>query len=699
MEGIHCASCIRAIETALVAEPDVSDARVNMSTSRLSVQWRGSPERAAELAALVTALGYRTTPFEAETVQDAQKNEQEAFLLRCMAVSGFAMGNIMLISVALWSSDQQVMGMATRDVFHWLSALIALPAIAWAGRPFFRSAWGVLKEGRTNMDVPISLALLLACGMSLSETLRHGEHAYFDSAVMLLFFLLIGRWLDARARGRARQSATQLLSMLGGYASVLENGKARKLPIRDLREGMVVQVAAGEKIPADSRVIQGVSEIDTSLVTGETIPRAVKEGGHVYSGTLNLNAPLTLRVEKPSEDSLLAQIVRLMEQAEQGRAHYVRLADRAARLYTPVVHALAALTFLGWWLAMSADWQVALLHAVTVLIITCPCALGLAVPVVQVLASGWLMRRGILLKSGDALERLEAADTVIFDKTGTLTLGTPRLKAGGHTVQELQLAASLASHSRHPLAQALAAAWNGEILTLSEVQEIPGMGVEAMHEGAVIRLGRRSWCGDAAAPGDTLQELWLNVQGQPLRFTFTDPVRQDATEVVAGLKAQGYAIHLLSGDRVEVAQAVAAELGIPHVQAGLLPADKCQVIETLRAQGRTVLMVGDGLNDAPALAAADVSMSPATGIDMAQNAADLVFRGDLLRPVAESLAIAKYSTRLVKQNFALAVGYNLLAIPLAVLGYVTPLLAAIAMSSSSLLVIGNSFRINQLGKR
>ncbi|MGB1540057.1 MAG: heavy metal translocating P-type ATPase, partial [Rickettsiales bacterium] len=425
VEGIHCAACIYAIESALSPLPDVKEARVNLSTRRLAITWEGDVAQADTFAQTVETLGYPVQPFDASRTPRMQ--EEEKLLLKAMAISGFAMGNIMLLSVALWSSDQAVMGVATRDLFHWITALIALPTIAYAGRPFFRSALMALRGGHTNMDVPISLALLLACGMSMVETLRPGEHAYFDSAVMLLFFLLIGRYLDARARGKARQNAQTLLDSMQGVAQVIEGETMRYLPIRELREGMQVRVAAGEKIPTDSRVLEGESEIDSSLMTGESTPAAVKPGDRVYGGTLNLHAPLLVEISKASEHSLLADIVRLMEKAEQGRARYVRLADRAARLYTPVVHSLALLTFLGWWLGMGIGWQPALLYAITVLIITCPCALGLAVPVVQVLASSWLMRRGILLKSGDALERLAIIDTAVFDKTGTLTQGKPVL--------------------------------------------------------------------------------------------------------------------------------------------------------------------------------------------------------------------------------------------------------------------------------
>lgn len=696
VSGIHCASCIQLIENALISEPDVSEARVNMTTNRLRVVWRGDAERADQLAQKVIKLGYKLKPFDAaEDEKDVLPEEK--FLLRCMAISGFAMGNIMLISVGLWTSSGESMGMATRDFFHWISALIALPTIIYAGQPFFRSAWSVLKTGHTNMDVPISIAITLASGMSLVETISHGEHVYFDSAVMLLFFLLIGRYLDERAKGKARETAKELLSMLSGSATVVSCcGKQSSVPIKGLREGMVVLVAMGDNIPADGVVVEGKSEIDKSLINGETLPEVIREGSYVFAGTNNISAPIKVKIAKASEDSLLSDIVRLMEKAEQGQAKYVRLADKAARLYTPVVHTLGLLTFLYWWQLGGLEWQPALMIAITVLIITCPCALGLAVPVVQVLASGKLMKRGILLKSGDALEKLAGITAAVFDKTGTLTLGKPSLDSG-MLEAGMQEAASLAAHSKHPLSKALKAAYDGELLPVQEVVEHPGKGLEGVIAGEHVKLGSRNWCGDGAAENSHHLEIWLNVDGEPVtRFTFEDQIKTDAKSVLQKLKQSGLKLMLLSGDRAEAVQNVANELGLEDARASLTPPEKTAIIEEMSKTER-VLMIGDGLNDAPSLAAAHVSMSPSSAIDIAQNTADIVFQGDTLAPILTAWHVAKKAQQLVKENFALAVIYNLIAIPLAVMGHVTPLIAALAMSGSSLLVIGNSFRLNLKG--
>lgn len=694
IKGMHCANCAFRIEETLNRESGVA-ARVNLTTRRLTLRWKAPAIDSNRLLHIVEDMGYGLTPFDAAQLEQGDKLE-EKFLLRCLAVSGFASGNIMLLSVALWSSTQATMGVATRDLMHWVSALIAIPTILYAGRPFFRSAKQALSHGRTNMDVPISVALTLTTCMSLFETVHHGEYAYFDSVVMLLFLLLVGRYLDRRTRGRARAAAQDLLMMMSGTATILDNGKPVVLPIRDLQPGFLLQVAAGEKIAADGIVELGTSEVDPSFITGETITQTVTAGTRVFGGMINVQAPVTVRITAASGQSLLGEIVKLMEKAEQGHAQYVRLADRIARYYTPVVHALALGTFLVWWLLLGKPWQPSLLSAMTVLIITCPCALGLAVPTVQVLTSGRLFRQGMLLKSADAIERLATVDTIVFDKTGTLTAGHPQLVNPQNIgSRNMQTAVSLASHSKHPLARALVDMYGGKIIPM-DVKEFPGQGLEALHEGKTLRLGRRDWCGDVAAATDDNPELWLSIGDEkPVRFIFADSLRSDAKLVIYQLQHRGCDILLLSGDRESAVTSVANALGIKQFHAHVSPVEKHRKIEALRQQGKRVLMVGDGLNDAAALAAADVSMSPSSALDITQNAADVVFQGEKLAPVLEALKIAKRANHLVKENFVLSLGYNIIAVPMAMMGMVTPLVAAIAMAGSSILVVLNAQRLNR----
>lgn len=690
--GVNCAGCIQKIESALDKEDDVNHVRLNFTTGALTIQWNGDVMRANDFVTIVSKLGYRVFPLNYKKDQD-EHEKHNRFLLMCLGVAGFAAGNIMLLSFGLWITDMETMGEGIRAFMHWISAVIAVPAIMFCGRPFFYSAWDALKNKRTNMDVPISLALMLATGMSIHELVRGAEHVYFDSALMLAFFLLIGRYLDFRARQNARSAALDLMSTLSGFATVIEGNKTRKIPISDVREGMQVQVAMGEKFPIDGTIIKGETSIDTSLVTGETMPKNATKGTEVYAGTFNMSATVIVDVAKAAEDSLLADIVRLMEKAEQGQAQYTRLADRAAKLYTPFVHTLALLAFLMWFLILGATWQTSLLVAVTVLIITCPCALGLAVPVAQVLATSRLMQQNIILKSGDALERLATIDTVCFDKTGTLTKGKPDL-ISHHNDDDMALACALASHSRHPLSLALINQYDGDLPQIDKVKEVSGKGLEATWNGQKIRLGSRAWCGDKTADAYMGPEIWLNVDGQdPVQFQFQDQLKSDAIDVVRSLQNSGLSCALLSGDRDQVVQDVAKTLSIQTAMGSMSPVEKSDYITAQQAKDHKVMMVGDGLNDAPVLIGANVSMAPGSAIDMAQNATDIVFMGDDLAPVSKTYRLALMSQRVIRENFGLAIAYNIIAVPIAFMGLVTPMIAAIAMSGSSLLVIANSFRL------
>ncbi|MBT3931926.1 MAG: cadmium-translocating P-type ATPase [Rhodospirillaceae bacterium] len=697
VEGVHCANCIARIERTLGAREDVTEARVNFSTRRLYVRWRGEADAARVIVDTVEGLGYGAIPFDPEILA-SQGSEESKALLRAMGVAGFAAANVMLLSISVWAGLWSDMDASTRDFLHWLSALIALPAIAYSGRPFFRSALAALRGGHTNMDVPISLAVILAATVSLIETIGGGVHAYFDASITLLFFLLVGRYLDLRARAEARRSAERLLLLRATSALVeTENGSVSYVAVEDLVPGMIVRVAPGERFPVDGEITRGQTEIDASLVTGESLPQAAARGVSVFAGTMNLIASVAVSVGRIGDDTLLAEIVRLIEDAEQGRARFVRLADRVARWYAPAVHILAAATFAGWVLFSFVGWQVALLHAVAVLIITCPCALGLAVPVVQVVASGRLLKRGILLRSGDALERLAAVDTIVFDKTGTLTMGRAVLTNGDEISDaDRTVAMQLAAASQHPLSRAVLRAF-GAGRPPADAREVPGCGVTATIDGSTWRLGRRGWCGAADRPVmGRGSELWLSRDGVPVAgFTFDDDVRPDAARTVDTLMARGFQVELLSGDRREVVDRIGEALGISQRRGGVSPTEKVARLRELEANGRHVLMVGDGLNDAPALAAAYASMSPAAAADVSQIQADLVFQGDLLAPVATALEVGRRANRLTMQNIGLAIVYNAIAVPFAMAGFVTPLVAAVAMSSSSLLVTTNALRLKR----
>ena len=690
IDGLQCGACVWLIESVLARESDVLAGRVNLTTRRLHLVWRGTAARGNTFVDAVEGLGYRLVPFSAEALAASQDKTGRA-LLRALAVAGFAAGNVMLLSIGVWAGAED----ATRDLLHWVSALIAMPAIAYAGRPFFRSAWSVLRHGRTNMDVPISIGVVLVTGMSLLQTMRGAEDAYFDSACALLFFLLIGRLLDHRARGQARATAEQLLMLrTADVAVVLGDGRVQRRGQESVVPGDRVLVGMGERIGVDGVVERGASLLDASLVTGESLPVPAGPGAAVFAGTLNLGEPLTVRATATGGGTLLAECVRLIEAAEARRSRFVVLADRVARRYAPAVHVTALATFLWWYLVAGVPAVTALLTASAVLIITCPCALALAVPVVQVIATGRLFRSGMLLKSPTALERLADVDTVVFDKTGTLTEPVLVLDRGaGFDEEALKVAASLAVASRHPLARSLVAA-AGPVAMAEGAVEVPGQGVSA----GEARLGSWAFATDGRVkPGhDEVEgpELWLTRPGvAPVRFGFVETLRADAAATVERLRSLGLKVHLLSGDRNSAVATAAKALGIDAWQAERTPVQKVAAVEELVASGRKVLMVGDGLNDGPSLAAATVSASPTTAADISQTVADVVFQGAKLAPVASVIETARRARSVMRQNLALSIGYNLLMVPLAVAGFVTPWLAAAAMSSSSLAVMLNSFRL------
>jgi Cu2+-exporting ATPase len=675
----------------------VIDARLNFTQRRLAVDWRDDQIDAAGIMEALERIGFRAHPFAPERVE-ADDTAQTRWLLKCLAVAGFAAMNVMLLSVSIWAGNASDMTRETRDVFHWLSALIALPAAAYAGQPFFQSALRGLRTRALNMDVPISVGVVLALGLSLYETANHATHAYFDSAIMLLFFLLCGRYLDLAVRRKTRLLAGNLASLKAEFAHRLEqNGELARVPAAALAAADRVLVRPGERIPADGIVIGGASEIDESLITGETTYRNARAGAIAYAGSVNISGALTLRVSAAGSGTLVDEVDRLIAKALQAKSHILRLADRAAQLYAPVVHVTAALAAIGWIIA-GASIHDAIVIAIAVLIITCPCAIALAIPAVQVVASGALFRNRVILNGGDAIERLAAVDTIVFDKTGTLTLPDPQVDTNaGVNSDVLERAARLALSSHHPLAAALAKIARQRIPYDGAVEE-PGRGVRAIVDGREARLGSAAFCGTSvdAPPGgnnsDGASFITFACSGEISRIAVRQTLRPDTTTVVAMLRRQGLRLMMLSGDREEAVAPIAQELGIDEWQAGITPARKIEAIELLKAQGRRVLMVGDGLNDAPALAAAHVSMSPITAAHLAQAHADALFLGDHLLPVERAVSISRKASRLMEQNLALAAIYNALAVPLAIAGLVTPLIAAIAMSGSSLLVTLNAMR-------
>jgi len=694
IEGIDCAACIDDIEGAVGDLAGVASARLNVASRRLSVRWRDGEARAQAVVERLAARGYRAHAFEMRRLE-SDDQERMRFLLRCLAVAAFAMMNVMLLSVAVWSGAVSDIDRETRDFFHWVSAILVLPAAAYAGQPFFRNALAGLRARRLNMDAPISLGVVLALGMSLYETWTHAAHAYFDSAAMLLVFLLAGRVLDQAMRLKMRAAAANIAALKGDYAQRLDDGgEIVVVPVAALRSGERVLVRPGERVPADGLVISGASDLDESVVTGETQRRSVETGAQAWAGSLNGAGALTLRVTAAGESSLIDEARRLMDRALEARSRYRLLADRAAAVYSPFVHLTAACT-LGLWLLLGADAHFALITAISVLIITCPCALALAVPAVQVVASGALFRAGLYLNAPDALERLSEIDHVVFDKTGTLTLPMKRVANACEIAPDLlALAGRLARSSRHPLAGAVAACAPVQE-PFPDAREETGAGVRAQAGAAEARLGSAAFCRveeDRATQDADVSALYLRHGARWARLEIRQALRADAAATVAQLRARGLGVSILSGDREAAVAPVAARLGVEDWRGGVTPQGKILAVQALARQGRRVLMVGDGLNDAPALAGAHAALSPIDAVEMARAGADAVFLGDGLQPVVTALDVARKARMLMRQNLWASVLYNVIAAPLAVAGLVTPLIAAAAMSGSSILVVVNALR-------
>lgn len=688
--GARCAGCISKIEREVSGLPGVESVRLNLSTGRLAVGLTGADVDPGRIIMALDRLGYPATPFDPAAAM-VQRDLEGRRLLLAMAVAGFGAMNAMMFSVPIWAGlFGQELGPATRTMMMWMSAAVGAPCAIFAGMTFFKSAWRSLRVGRANMDVPISVGVILTLAISFSETILQGRDAYFDAAVSLLFLLLIGRWLDHRLRSNARSAAGDLLALQAATASVIDaSGRERSVPLGEVRPGDVLRVRPGDRIPVDATLEDGDALLDNSLLTGESVPERVAPGQLCRAGAVNTAGLLTLRARAASEDSSLAALARLVEAGAQSRSRYVRLADRAATLYVPVVHTAALATFAGGW-ALGLDPREALIRAVALLIVTCPCALGLAVPAVQIVASGRLFRRGVLVKSGAALERLAEIDHVVFDKTGVLTEGRPGLIET--SAAAIAMAAPLARASNHPMSRAVArAAGDGPVA--AEVVEHAGLGVEGLIDGRRARLGRAAFVG-VTNHSSIETELWFGFDDGPkVRLRFSDTPRPDAARAVAALQARGLTVEILSGDQADVVGAVARTVGIDAWRAGLLPEEKAEAVDRLASGGRKVLMVGDGLNDAAALARAHAAIAPGSAIEASQNAADLVLTEDALMAVVEAIDVARSARRRALENFGFAAIYNLVAAPAAMIGLVNPFVAALAMSGSSLVVTLNALRL------
>lgn len=675
LPAIHCAACIGKIERGLSTMRGVQAVRVNLSLKRLTVTGQIAPD---QVQTALTELGFESFPLDTQAL-NTSRDKVERQLLTRMAVAGFAMMNIMLLSVAVWSGATD----ATRDLFHLISAAIAFPVVLYSGQPFFVNAWSALRVRRLNMDVPISLAIILAAASSLYETLHGGEHAYFDAAVALTFFLLIGRYMDHRTRSAARSAAKELTALEVHQADRIVGEEVQTVPLTDLAVGDTLFVPCGGRVPVDGVLLSDTALMDRSFLTGESAAVTLKAGADVQAGEINLTSPLRMRAVTVGEDTTLRQMAALVETAENGRNSYTALADRAAALYAPGVHILSFLAFAGW-LLFTGDMRHAINIAIAVLIITCPCALGLAVPAVSTAAISRMFSAGYLIKHATALERLAEVTTVVFDKTGTLT--RPSVSAVTQLgAAEQSVAKALAQASHHPLSRAVVAALpDVQAARLDDVSEVAGQGVTAIWQGQTVRLGRGAWLG-AACDG-------LGVRIGAARAQMIESPEALRSGVLEALADIDLPCEVVTGDTAKAANALAERINLP-VLADARPADKLARLDALRAQGHKVLMIGDGLNDTAALASAHASIAPAAALEASRSASDVVILKESFAELPLMLRVARAASRLAHQNFTIATVYNVIAVPIAIAGYATPLVAALAMSVSSITVLLNSQRI------
>ena len=660
------------------------------------IEWSDEDLDINELVAIVESIGYRALPFMAEDIlRESDKIEKD--LLKRLSIAGAVSAQVMMILFGVWASiDNNSMGQYTRVLLHIIAGIISIPAVFYAGMPFFRSAISALKNRRSNMDVPISIGVIATTVISIQETFRIGEYAYYDAAIGLIFILLIGRYLDIKSRNKANSAVRELIMNRPFSVTIFENDQYRVLDIRRASLGQIAFVSAGEIIPVDGVIIHGCTEVDNSIITGESNPVSVKIGDSVYAGSINLIRPIKVKITKSSESTVISEMINLIEKASQSRSKYVTLAEKISSYYTIFVLIAALITFASWYFVVGSSVSQSLLYSISVLIITCPCALGLAVPIVQVVTVLKLMKSGVLVKSSNALEKISQITDIVFDKTGTLTYGQPiwinKNEIDHHIMQIIY---SIAFSSKHPLMKAVALEKSPDMNLLDlEVTEEKGMGMRSFYNGQEILIGNRLWCGiNDDNQYDDYQEVWFRYMGYKYRLVFKDILRNEVRSVINTLKNSKVNLHVFSGDRIQNVESVAKDLGIESYFGNLRPEDKYMKVYEMQCDGKNVLMIGDGINDVPALKLSHVSISPSNAIDWALNNADIVFQRDFFSLI-KIINISRFYIVLIKQNFLLSFFYNIITIPIAMLGFVTPLMAAIIMSGSSLSVVFNAMRIN-----
>ena len=710
LEGITCAACVWLNERHVAQLAGVLDVQVNYATHRARVRWDDTQIKLSDILQAIHHIGYSAHPYDPQQQQQAFERDRRNQLRR-LGIAGVLGMQVMVLSVALYAGGWSGMEAGFKTFFRWVGLLLTTPVLLYSGAPFFRGAWRDLRNRSVGMDVPVALGILVAFAGSLHASWTGQGEVYYDSVVMFIFFLLASRYFELMARKRGAETLERLSRALPAMATrivVTDNGEQQDvIPLTELQPGDNVLVRPGETVPADGRVTAGESSVTEALLTGESTPIVKRQGARLIGGSINIESPMYLCVEQVGLETVLAEIVRLLEQAQNEKPAITLLADRVASWFVGTVLVIAAAVGVYWWQQAPDSWLPIL---VSVLVVTCPCALSLATPTAISAATGTMLSHGLLTIRSHSLETLARCSHVIFDKTGTLTLGTPvisRILCLSHLDEStvLGVAAALEQQSEHPAGKAVAAAAAGGIrLAASDFKNFPGAGISACIDGQQWFIGHAEFIAahtDASSdslPADSgygSRVLLADTRQLHALFLLSDAIREEAPAVVRALQHAGKQVWLMSGDNEAAAQQLATEAGIRTVHGGMTPADKLHRVQALQQQGAVVAMVGDGINDAPVLAAADVSIAMRDAAHISQASADMVLLSNNLGALTSGTLLARKTMRIIRQNLSWAVGYNLIALPAAALGYVAPWMAAIGMSSSSLLVVLNALRLTR----
>jgi Cu2+-exporting ATPase len=706
LEGITCAACVWLSERHVRTVPGVVEFHVNYSTHRARVRWDDSRVRLSEILKAIAAIGYVAHPYDPGRQDSVYRRERQRALRR-LAVAGLCSMQVMMLGWSLYAMDYDTSDVTDMRAFlRWVSALLTVPVVFYSAQTFFVAAWRELRQGRLGMDVPVSLAVILAFVASLWATVTHGPDVYYDSVTMFAFFLLTGRFLEMGARHGAGQAAEALVRLLPATATRLRDGDAQLVAVAELVPGDRVLIRPGETVPADGTVVDGRSSVDESLLTGESLPRARTLGDALVGGSTNVESPLEMRVDKVGDDTVVSAIVRLLDRAQAEKPRVALLADRVAGWFVGALLLVAVAVAAWWW---PIDPTKAFYVTLSLLVVTCPCALSLATPVAVVAATGSLTRLGLLTTRGHALETLARATHMLFDKTGTLTRGELRLH-GVRTLapvtreRALAVAAALEQRSEHPVGRVLVAA-GADGLVATDVTATPGEGIEGVIEGSRYRVGKPEYVAAlSGVPVDLGEEpaatrvVLGDERGLIAVFVLRDELRADAKATLRRLRWLGVEVELLSGDAAGAVEHVAKELEVKSWRAGVSPAQKLERVRALQAQGAIVAMVGDGVNDAPVLAGANVSVAMGSGTQLAHASADMVILSERLENLATGVAAARKTRSIIRENLLWALLYNLVAVPLAAVGWITPWMASIGMSASSLVVVLNALRLKSIAR-